>query len=61
MQDMKLVEAINDLRSELKRDNQDLRREVLRAHVALIRYLIWTILVMGLALGGKDLLELMLQ
>ena len=72
MQDMKLVEALNDLRSELKEDNKSLRREVredirevrqhaIQAHIGLQRKLIWTILVLGLALGGKDLLELLLR
>ena len=68
MEDMKLVEALNDLRAEVKADNAQLRREVredmrevresaLRAQVGIQRKLIWTIMVLGLALGGKDLLE----
>jgi hypothetical protein len=72
MDDMKLVEALNDLRSELKEDNKVLRREVredmrevrqhaIQAHVGLQRKLIWAIMVLGLALGGKDLLELLLR
>jgi hypothetical protein len=72
MDDMKLVEALNDLRSELKEDNQVLRREVredmrevrkhaLKVHAGLTRYLIWAVIVLGLALGSKDLLEVFLR
>jgi hypothetical protein len=72
MDDMKLVEALNDLRSELKDDNKTLRREVredlrevrehaIKTNAGLQRYLIWAIMVLGLALGGKDLLELLLR
>ena len=69
MDDMKLVEALNDLRAEVKADNAQLRREVredmrevresaLKAQLAIQHKLIWAILLLGLALGGKDLLQL---
>jgi argininosuccinate lyase len=72
MEDMKLVEALNDLRAEVKADNAQLRREVredmrevrenaLQAQVGLQRKLIWAIMVLGLALGGKDLVALALK
>jgi hypothetical protein len=68
MDDMKLVEALNDLRAELKGDNAQLRREVredlrevreqaIKAQTGLMRKLIWAVMVLGLALGGKDVLQ----
>ena len=71
MQDMKLVEALNQLREEtrdgmnrlrreLREDVRDVRDQALQAHLSLLRRLVWAILVLGLALGGKDLLEVAL-
>lgn len=68
MDDMKIVEALNDLRAELRKDNAELRREVrqdlrdvrqqaVEAYLAVTRKLVWAIIVLGLALGGKDLLQ----
>lgn len=68
MQDMKLVELINDARSEAHRDTQALRKELradllaLRSDMnALLRKLIWGVVVLGLALGGKDVLQLVFR
>lgn len=65
---MKLVELINDARSEAHRDNQNLREEfheellALRADMnGLLRKLVWGVVVLGLALGGKDVLQLVLH
>ena len=68
MQDMKLVELINDARAEAHRDTQSLRAELredllaLRADMnGLLRKLVWGVVVLGLALGGKDILSLVLK
>ena len=68
MQDMKLVELINDARDEAHRDTQALRTELredllaLRADMnGLLRKLIWGVVVLGLALGGKDVLNAVLH
>lgn len=71
MQDMKLVEALNGLRSEVRDDVAQLRREVredirevreqaLAAHLGLMRKLVWAIVLLALALGGKDVLQTIL-
>jgi hypothetical protein len=64
VQDMKLVELVNRVREESSRDVQELRREfredlaALRADLNdLLRKLVWGIVILGLALGGKDVLE----
>lgn len=65
---MKLVEIINDARSEAHRDTQALREELREELLALrsdmnglLRKLVWGVVVLGLALGGKDILSLALQ
>ncbi len=40
---------------------REVREKALQAQVGLQRKLIWAIMVLGLALGGKDLLALALQ
>jgi len=68
MQDMKLVELVNRAREQAHRDTQALREELredllaLRADMnALMRKLVWGVVVLGLALGGKDVLSLVLK
>jgi hypothetical protein len=68
MQDMRLVELVNKAREEAHRDVQALRAEVredlnaMRAETAaLLRKLVWGVVVLGLALGGKDVLELVFR
>lgn len=65
---MQLVELINDARSEAHSDAQALREEfrqevlALRADLnGLLRKLVWGVIVLGLALGGKDVLSLVLH
>ncbi len=71
MEDMRLLEAMRDLRRNLEREVGELRREVredlrevresaLKAHLGLIRRLLWTVTILGLALGGKELVMLAL-
>jgi len=64
MQDMRLVELVNKAREEAHRDVQALRAEVredlaqLRSDMSgLLRKLVWGVVVLGLALGGKDILD----
>jgi hypothetical protein len=65
---MKLVELVNKAREEAHRDTQSLRAEVredllaLRSDMnGLLRKLVWGVVVLGLALGGKDILSLVLK
>jgi hypothetical protein len=61
MQDMKLIEALNDLRDEVRKQGAELRRDVIKAHLGIIRWLCTAVVLLGLALGGKDLLEVVLE
>ncbi len=72
MQDMKLVELVNKAREEAHRDTQNLRKEfrqemlglrgeLSRFNASIVRKLVWGVVLLGLALGGKDLLSLVLQ
>ncbi len=68
MQDMKLVELVNKAREQAHRDTQALRAELrddllaLRSDMnALMRKLVWGVVVLGLALGGKDVLSLVFR
>lgn len=68
MQDMKLVELVNRAREEAHRDVLRLRAEfredlaALRADMSgLLRKLVWGVIVLGLALGGKDVLDAVLR
>jgi hypothetical protein len=61
MQDMKLIEALNDLREEVRKQCSKLRRDLLREHFRLVRWLAGAILLLGLALGGKDILQIALE
>jgi hypothetical protein len=72
MEDLKLVEAVNDLRRDVRSEVSELRREVrqemrdvrqqaIDAHLGLLKKLVWAVVVLGLALGGKDLLSLALS
>lgn len=63
--DNRLLEALRDLRYELQASHAELRREVRddmrevrEAALGLIRRLVWTVTVLGLALGGKELVAL---
>ena len=68
MQDMKLIELLNDARDKAHRDVQLLRQEMqkelafLRADISgTQRKLIRAVIILGLALGGKDLVSLVLK
>ena len=72
MQDMKLVEALNDLRAEVRQGMGQMRRELraelrdvrahaIHEHMGLLRRLVWAVVVLGLALGGKDILALVID
>lgn len=61
MQDMKLVEALNDLRDEVRRQGVELRGAVLQQSFRLLHKALWAVVLLGLALGGKDLLAIVLK
>ncbi len=68
MQDMRLVELTNYARDAAHRDAESLRRDLRENLIALrrdmnglLRKLVWGVVVLGLALGGKDILQLVLR
>ena len=58
---MKLVEAINDLRAEVQRQGTELRTVIIRESFRLLHKALWAVVVLGLSLGGKDLVALVLE